>query len=68
VVEVTADDGVTEAISVAGSRAFAFGVQWHIEWHRDGWDLDSCISEDFRSACRLRRDSRLPAHRMQAAS
>jgi len=65
VVEVTADDGVAEAISVAGSRAFAFGVQWHIEWHRDEWDLDSCISEGFRSACRLRHDSRLPARRMQ---
>jgi putative glutamine amidotransferase len=31
-VEARAPDGLVEAVSVAGSRAFAVGVQWHPEW------------------------------------
>lgn len=32
VVEATAPDGVIEAVSVKGARAFAFGAQWHPEF------------------------------------
>jgi putative glutamine amidotransferase len=31
-VEATAPDGVIEAVSVKGARAFAFGTQWHPEF------------------------------------
>ena len=31
-VEARAPDGLVEAVSVAGSRGFAVGVQWHPEW------------------------------------
>jgi len=31
-VEARAPDGVIEAFSVAGSRSFAMGLQWHPEW------------------------------------
>src|SRR5262249_56842505 len=42
VVEVTADDGGAEAVSVAGSRAFAFWVPWRHEWDRARLGLASC--------------------------
>jgi putative glutamine amidotransferase len=32
VVEATAPDGIIEAISVEGAKAFAFGTQWHPEY------------------------------------
>jgi putative glutamine amidotransferase len=32
VVEATAPDGVIEAVSVKGAKAFAFGTQWHPEF------------------------------------
>jgi putative glutamine amidotransferase len=32
VVEATAPDGIIEAVSVKGARAFAFGTQWHPEF------------------------------------
>jgi len=31
-VEARAPDGVVEAVSVKGARAFALAVQWHPEW------------------------------------
>jgi putative glutamine amidotransferase len=31
-VEATAPDGVIEAVSVKGAKAFAFGAQWHPEY------------------------------------
>jgi len=31
-VEARAPDGVIEAFSVAGSRTFSMGLQWHPEW------------------------------------
>jgi putative glutamine amidotransferase len=31
-VEARAPDGVIEAFSVAGSKAFSMGLQWHPEW------------------------------------
>jgi putative glutamine amidotransferase len=32
VVEATAEDGLVEAFSVAGSSGFTLAVQWHPEW------------------------------------
>src|SRR5258708_2612269 len=32
VAEATAPDGLIEAVSIAGSRGFALGVQWHPEY------------------------------------
>jgi putative glutamine amidotransferase len=35
-VEATAPDGVIEAVSVKGAKAFAFGTQWHPEYKATG--------------------------------
>jgi putative glutamine amidotransferase len=37
-VEATAPDGLIEAVSLPGARAFALGVQWHPEWR---WSEDA---------------------------
>ena len=35
-VEATAPDGIVEAVSVKGAKAFAFGTQWHPEFKAAG--------------------------------
>lgn len=59
-VEVTAvsEDGVVEAIAIAGARAFAMGVQWHAEWMPSSDPLNRAILGAFRHACLDRRSAR----------
>ncbi|MGI4793930.1 MAG: gamma-glutamyl-gamma-aminobutyrate hydrolase family protein [Janthinobacterium lividum] len=51
-VEAVAEDGTVEAVHVRDATAFAFGVQFHPEWH---WATDEASRTIFRSfgeACR----------------
>lgn len=54
VVEAHADDGLVEAISVAGAGAFALGVQWHPEWHLDSQPVNRALFAHFAAACQAR--------------
>ncbi|CAD6520608.1 Gamma-glutamyl-gamma-aminobutyrate hydrolase PuuD [Paraburkholderia kirstenboschensis] len=54
VVEATAPDGLIEAVSVNGARAFALGVQWHPEWKHASDSLSTAIFRAFGDACRER--------------
>lgn len=58
VVEATAEDGLIESFSVAGSRGFALGVQWHPEWKVRENPLSMKIFAAFGSACRERASLR----------
>ncbi len=53
-VEATAPDGLVEAFSVADSRGFALGVQWHPEWKVTESPFYSAIFKLFGKACRHR--------------
>ncbi|WP_434359223.1 gamma-glutamyl-gamma-aminobutyrate hydrolase family protein [Parasalinivibrio latis] len=53
-VEATAPDGLIEAFSVADSRGFALGVQWHPEWKVTESPFYSAIFKLFGDACRQR--------------
>lgn len=58
-VEAVSDDGVIEAVSVADSKAFALGVQWHPEHHTSlQWPLSKAMFEGFGVACRERMAAR----------
>jgi putative glutamine amidotransferase len=54
-VEAVAADGVIEAVSVAGSSAFALGVQWHPEWYAATDPVCRRIFAAFGSACHAGR-------------
>jgi putative glutamine amidotransferase len=56
-----APDGVVEAFSVSGARAFAYGVQFHPEWRCWENPFYAAIFEAFGRACRSRRSARLQA-------
>ena len=58
IVEARAPDGTIEAVSVAGSKAFALGVQWHPEYWAASDPASRAIFEAFAKACRARRDGR----------
>lgn len=58
VIEATAEDGLIEAFSVAGARAFALGVQWHPEWKFHDNPVALRLFEAFGRACRERRQQR----------
>ncbi|MEP3296584.1 MAG: gamma-glutamyl-gamma-aminobutyrate hydrolase family protein [Pseudophaeobacter sp.] len=58
-VELRAEDGTIEAIRIENAKSFAYGVQWHIEWHHDCSPLNVLISNAFRAASQTR------AHRLQ---
>ncbi|KDR39426.1 gamma-glutamyl-gamma-aminobutyrate hydrolase family protein [Caballeronia glathei] len=62
-IEAVAPDGLIEAVSVAHSRAFALGVQWHPEWKHASDVLSSAIFRAFGDACR----DRIRIKRAQAA-
>jgi putative glutamine amidotransferase len=51
---VSPEDGVIEAVSVAGARSFALGVQWHPEWHIARDALSRAIFAAFGDAARAR--------------
>ena len=54
VVEAIAEDGLVEAFSVAESKAFALGVQWHPEWKVRENPVSMKLFEAFGRACRER--------------
>lgn len=58
VVEASAEDGLVEAFSVSGSRAFALGVQWHPEWKMRENAVSMKLFEAFGRACRERASRR----------
>ena len=56
VVEAVAEDGTIEAVRVRDAKAFAFGVQFHPEWHFATDAPSRTIFEAFRDACIAYRD------------
>jgi putative glutamine amidotransferase len=60
-IEARAPDGLIEAISVDGARAFALGVQWHPEWKFAADPLSTAIFRAFGDACRERMQNRAHA-------
>jgi len=52
VVEGVAEDGVIEAISVAGAKGFALGVQWHAEYNAETDPVSRALFEAFGDAAR----------------
>ncbi|OXJ35837.1 gamma-glutamyl-gamma-aminobutyrate hydrolase [Burkholderia sp. HI2714] len=61
VVEASAPDGLVEAVSVRGARAFVLGVQWHPEWRYAEQPLSRDIFAAFGAACRARMTHRIHA-------
>ncbi len=53
-VEAHAPDGLVEAVSVAGAKAFALGVQWHPEWKVMENPQYLMIFKAFGDACSIR--------------
>jgi putative glutamine amidotransferase len=51
-VEATAPDGLVEAFSVTGARAFALAVQWHPEWQAAQNPDSMRLFRAFGDACR----------------
>lgn len=62
-VELRAPDGTIEAIRIEHAASFAYGIQWHIEWHHDTSPLNIAITDAFRDACVTQR---VPAMRMSS--
>lgn len=60
-VEAVAADGTVEAVSVAGARAFAVGVQWHPEYWASSDDNSARIFRAFGEAARAHAANRLGA-------
>ena len=58
VAEAYAPDGLIEAISVSGAKAFALAVQWHPEWDVLNNPPYLSIFRAFGAACRERAASR----------
>lgn len=55
VVEAVAEDGTIEAVRVQDAKAFAFGVQFHPEWHFATDAPSRAIFAAFGDACRAYR-------------
>ena len=51
VAEAYAPDGLIEAISISGARAFALAVQWHPEWNVLNTPAYLSIFRAFAEAC-----------------
>jgi putative glutamine amidotransferase len=61
-VEASAPDGIIEAVSVKGAKAFAFGTQWHPEF-RASENPDSVkLFHAFGDAARAHRRARTETH------
>jgi len=62
VAEAHAPDGLVEGVRVGTAKAFAYGVQWHPEWHHDRIAFYQRTLDAFAKACRehcairMRRD------------
>ena len=52
VAEALAPDGLVEGVRVGPARAFAYGVQWHPEWHHDRHPFYERTLRAFAAACR----------------
>ena len=50
--EAWAEDGTIEAVRVTAAQAFAYGVQWHPEWHTSEFPDRVALFEAFGAACR----------------
>ncbi|HEY9549212.1 MAG TPA: gamma-glutamyl-gamma-aminobutyrate hydrolase family protein [Kiloniellaceae bacterium] len=59
-VEAEAEDGTPEAVSVAGAKAFALGVQWHPEYKAWENPFSRQLFEAFGAAARARASARAP--------
>ncbi|HEX2541412.1 MAG TPA: gamma-glutamyl-gamma-aminobutyrate hydrolase family protein [Caldimonas sp.] len=59
VAEAHAPDGLVEGVRVATATAFAYGVQWHPEWHHDQIAFYQRTLEAFAAACREHRTKRV---------
>jgi putative glutamine amidotransferase len=57
-VEAVAEDGTVEAVSVAGARAFAVGVQWHPEYWARSDQPSAQIFRAFGDAARAHQAAR----------
>ena len=55
VAEAWAPDGTIEAVRVEGAAGFAFGVQWHPEWHYAAFADRAALFAAFGAACRAYR-------------
>ena len=67
-IEAIAEDGTVEAVRVRDAKAFAFGVQFHPEWH---WATDHAsrtIFEAFGAACRRYQADRNRTTRLSNAA
>ena len=66
-VEATAPDGVIEAVSVKGAKAFAFGTQWHPEYqaaqNADSVKLFNAFGDAVRAHARQRTEVFLGSRR-----
>jgi putative glutamine amidotransferase len=64
VAEAVAPDGIIEAVSVKGARAFAFGTQWHPEFRAsdnpDSVKLFTAFGDAARAHARQRLEKYLP--------
>jgi putative glutamine amidotransferase len=49
--EAHAPDGLVEGVRVAQAKAFAYGVQWHPEWHHDRIPFYGRLLRAFAAAC-----------------
>lgn len=67
-VEATAPDGIIEAVSVKGAKAFAFGTQWHPEF-KAAHNPDSVkLFTAFGNAVRAHRRARSETHFMRQSA
>ena len=60
-VEAVAPDGTVEAVSVAGAKAFAVGVQWHPEYWVASDDASARVFAAFGAAVRAHAAARVGA-------
>jgi putative glutamine amidotransferase len=51
-IEGVAEDGVIEAVSIAGAARFALGVQWHAEYDSDADPVSRALFRAFGAAAR----------------
>jgi putative glutamine amidotransferase len=58
VAEAYAPDGLIEAVTISGAKAFALAVQWHPEWNVLSTPTYLAIFRAFGAACRARVSQR----------
>lgn len=58
VTEGVAEDGTIEAISIAGAKSFALGVQWHAEYDPQTNPINRLLFQAFGTALTARRRDR----------